>query len=205
MVWQNWIRGGALSGQKEAGFLEVVDEVLGRDEVVLGDVLLVATAQDGAPPATRMVDLLGEVRIWPEPDCAGCGCRRQYLINGGDEGATDRHMGGRASYGGSSLFRVQEGDGRHGEADSLEGLLDVEGNHVRLPDLDPVCDSQLDDLPFSQSFGENTEHIDAEVGGEHSVPSGRHGHSDTPRAASEFEDPQPGQCLIGQDLEKIKD
>ena len=114
-------------------------------------------------------------------------------------------MGGHASYGGSSLFRVQEGDGCHGEADGLEGLLDVEGDHVRLLDLHPACDSRLDGLLFSQSFGEKTEHIDAEVGGEHSVPSGRHGHGDTPRAASKFEDPQPGQCLIGQDLEKIED
>ena len=127
------------------------------------------------------------------------------MINGGDEGATDRHMGGHASYGGSSLFRVQEGDGCHGKADGLEGLLNIEGDHVRLLELDPISDSRLDGLPFSQSFGEKTEHIDAEVGGEHSVPSGRHGHGDTPRAASKFEDPQPGQCLIGQDLEKIED
>ena len=29
VVGQNWVGGGVLSSQKEAGFLEVVDEVLG--------------------------------------------------------------------------------------------------------------------------------------------------------------------------------
>ena len=177
VVGQDRVWGGSLGGQEKAGSLEVVDEVLGCDEVVLGDVLLVAAAQDGASPAAHLVDLLGEVRIWLELDGAGFSRLWEYVIDGGDEGSADCHVGVHASYGCSSLLRIQQTDGCHGEADRLEQLRDVEGDHVRLPEFDPVCSSRLDGPPFFQPVGEEVEHVDADVCGEHVVSRGCDGHS----------------------------
>ena len=186
------------------GLQEVVDEaqhplLVGRREVP-GDVLFADSLAEGPldeahaplpplalfdgsaqhPPVeveVGVVDLLGEVRIWLELDGAGFSRLWEYVIDGGDEGSTDCHVGGHASYGCSSLLRTQQTDGRHGEADRLEQLLDVEGDHVRLPELDPVCSSRLDGPPFFQSIGEEVEHVDADVCGEHVVSRGCDGHS----------------------------
>jgi len=60
VVGQDRVWGGSLGGQEKAGSLEVVGEVLGCDEVVLGDVLLVAAAQEGAAPGGQ-ADRVGPV------------------------------------------------------------------------------------------------------------------------------------------------
>ena len=50
VVGQDRVWGGSLGGQEEAGSLEVVDEVLGRDEVVLGAGWCVAGDPPGRSP-----------------------------------------------------------------------------------------------------------------------------------------------------------
>ena len=55
--------GGSLGGQEKAGSLEVVGEVLGCDEVVLGDVLLIAAAQEDHPGPAFLVGDLAELDL----------------------------------------------------------------------------------------------------------------------------------------------